>query len=250
MGGVLLSGFFMVFLVGLNFGISWWNAKSVGKIWSESKQIGGFTRVLAISGYIMAIAGFTMVYSIIIMFLISTIGPSMGFLSAADASQLMSLISDLSYVLITLAVIPTGIIITINSMISFWKKKSFKNGGIAAWNTFASVNNVISASRNLPSAISRLAGSMKNSKGNGAVVMLAVIVVLCAILGGYFTASAIMKRADKKYDLFNETKTNLQYNASMAQPQMAPQMGQQYQQQQYQQQQYQNQNQRPPHQKY
>lgn len=253
MSGILVSGFFTLFMVALNFAISWWNAKSVGKIWSESKQIGGFTRVLAVSGYVMAIAGFTMVYSIVLIFLVSVIGPMTGYLSEADARQLVQIISDLSYVLIAFAIIPSGIIITINSMINFWKKKSLKNGGIAGWNTFASVRNVVSASRNIPSAISRLSGTMKNSKGNGAIIVVAVIVVLCAILGGYFTASAIMKRADKKYDLYSETKTNLQYNASMAQPQTQQQYQQQPYQQQQQQQQYQNQqyqNQRPPNKNY
>jgi hypothetical protein len=107
-------------------------------------------------------------------------------------------------VLIIFAVIPTGIIIWINSLITFWKHKSLATGGIAAWNTFANVRNVISASRNLPSALSRLVDSAKRTKGNGAIVILAIAIVLLAILGGYFTASAIMKRADRKYDLFYE----------------------------------------------
>jgi len=193
-------------MLAVNFGISWFNARNVGRIWSESKQIGGGTRVLAVSGYIMAIAGFTMVYSVLLMILISLVAPVLGYLSPADADFLLQLVSDLSYVLIILAIIPTGIIIWINSLISFWKRKSLMNGGIAAWNTFAMASNVISASRNLPSAIGRIAGSMKNQRGNGAIVLLAVIIVLCAILGGFFTASAIMHRADKKYDLF--TKVN------------------------------------------
>lgn len=45
-----------------NFAISWFNSISVGRMWSESKVIGGFFRILAVSGYIMAICGFTMVY--------------------------------------------------------------------------------------------------------------------------------------------------------------------------------------------
>jgi hypothetical protein len=103
-----------------------------------------------------------------------------------------------------LAVVPTGIIIWINSLITFWKRKSLRTGGIAAWNSFAMVSNVISASRNLPSAFGRIANSLKNQRGNGAIVMLALVIVACCVLGGYFTTSSIMKRADRKYDLFDK----------------------------------------------
>lgn len=199
---ILYTGVLLV----LNFGISWWNATCVGHIWSEAKQIGGGTRVLATAGYIMSVAGFTMVYSVIIMMLISWIGPVYAWITPDQAQLLLQLISDISYLLIALAIIPTGIIIWINSLIAFWKHKSLKTGGIAAWNTYANARNIISAARNVPSAFSRIVGSVKGSKarGNGAIVLLAIVIVLLAILGGYFTASAIMKRADKKYDLFEK----------------------------------------------
>ena len=209
MSGLLaggLSGLIMIGLLALNFGISWWNAKNVGKIWSESKQIGGGTRALAIVGYAMAVVGFTMVYVIILIAIIAAVGPMTGYLSSDDTQYLLSLISDMSYILITTAIIPLGIIAWINSLIRFWKNKSLKTGGIAAWNTFANVRNVINASRNMPSAISRLTGSLKKSDGKSGLVILAIIAVLCAILGGYFTASAIVKKADRKYDLFADVQ--------------------------------------------
>jgi predicted histidine transporter YuiF (NhaC family) len=189
-------------MLAVNFGVSWFNANTVGKIWSESKQIGGGARVLAVAGYIMAIAGFTMVYSVVLIAVLSALGNAGGYFTPEQLQLLIGLSSDLSYVLIVMAVIPTGIIIWINSLIAFWKHKSLRSGGIAAWNSFAMVSNVISASRNLPSAFSRIVDSIRNQRDNGAIIMLALVVVACAILGGYFTASAIVKRADRKYDLF------------------------------------------------
>jgi predicted histidine transporter YuiF (NhaC family) len=191
-------------LLAVNFGISWFNANTVGRIWSESKQIGGGARVLAVAGYVMAIAGFTMVYSVIIIAIIAALGNAGGYFTPEQLQLLIGLSSDLTYVLIVLAVIPTGIIIWINSLISFWKHKSLRSGGIAAWNSFAMVSNVISASRNLPSAFGRIFSSLKNQRGNGAIILLALVVVACAVLGGYFTASAIVKKADRKYDLFSK----------------------------------------------
>jgi len=195
--------FFTGAMLIVNFGISCFNAASVGKIWTESKQIGGGARVLAVCGYIMAIAGFTMVYSIILTYIVAYVVPMLGYLSADELSFLLDIVSDLSYVLVALAIIPTGIIIWINSLISFWKRKSLRSGGIAAWNTFAMAHNVISASRNLPGAFKRIANTAKNVRGNAGIIVLAILIVLCAILGGYFTASAIMKRSDRKYDLFD-----------------------------------------------
>jgi hypothetical protein len=192
----------IVILLIVNFVISWFNASNVGRIWSEAKQIGGGTRVLAVAGYIMAIAGFTMVYSILIGYFIAYAGPASGYMTARDAADLAQLVSDMSYILVILPIIPAGIIITVNSLITFWKHKSLRTGGIAAWNTFASMSNVISASRNVPSAFGRIMSSVKNSRDNSGIVRLAIAIVLLAVLGGYFTASAIMKRADQKYDLF------------------------------------------------
>ncbi len=196
------SFMFIGIMLVVNFAISWWNARTVGKMWSESKAIGGFPRVLAISGYIMSIAGFTMVYVTILMVLVSTLGTYFEFLDQATAELLMSFVGDLSYVLIMMAIIPTGIIIWINSLITFWKHKNLRTGGVALWNTIATVSNVISAARHMPSAFNGIKKALSNNdRGSGNIIILGIIIVLAAILGGYFTASAIMHRQDRKYDL-------------------------------------------------
>jgi hypothetical protein len=186
----------------LNFGISVWNANSVGKIWTEAKYIGGGVRILATCGYIMAVAGFTMVYSIILMAIIGATN-GFGYLSLEQSTLLLQFVGDLSYILIALAIIPTGIIITINSLVVFWKNKNIKTGAIGAWNTFATVSNVVNATRAMPSAFGRIFESVRKNRDSGVIVLAILIVALC-VLGGYFTASAIVKRADRKYDLFNQ----------------------------------------------
>jgi hypothetical protein len=197
---VFIGPFFIVIMCAINFGISVWNANSVGKIWTEAKYIGGGVRVLATCGYIMAVAGFTMVYSIIIIAIIAAT-EGFGYLSPESSILLVQFISDLSYILIALAVIPTGIIITINSIIVFWRNKNIKTGAIGAWNTFATVSNVVNATRSMPSAFGRIISSVRSNRDSGVIVLAIVVVALC-VLGGYFTASAIVKRADRKYDLF------------------------------------------------
>lgn len=193
--------FFVVIQLVINFAISWWNARTVGKMWSESKAIGGFPRVLAVSGYIMAVAGFTIVYVTLLLIGISYAAPYFDFLEPYQTQQLLDFINSLSYFLIVMAILPTGIIIWINSLITFWRHKNLRTGGVAAWNTFATISNTISAARNMPSAINGIKKALSNNeRGSGNIVILGIIVVLAAILGGYFTASAIVHKQDKNYD--------------------------------------------------
>lgn len=197
---------FAFVLLLVNFLISWGNASYCGRYWTESKQTGGFFRINVIAGYIMSIAGFTMVYGYLLLLASPYVLPLFVELSNEQLMGIMQLSSDMLYLLILLAVIPTGFFIWFNSLAVFWKRKTLGNGLTAGWNTYAQFHNVISASREAPSAFKRVSsslfgGSRKKNKDN-IMVALAIIVLLLAIFGGYFTASAIMKKADREYDAF------------------------------------------------
>jgi len=58
---------FYILLLVLNFVISWYNSRTVGRMWSESKVIGGSFRVYTVAGYVMAVTGFTMVYGCLLL---------------------------------------------------------------------------------------------------------------------------------------------------------------------------------------
>ncbi len=49
-------------ILALNFGISWWNARSCGRAWVESKAVGGSIRVLVWCGAIQSAIGFSSVF--------------------------------------------------------------------------------------------------------------------------------------------------------------------------------------------
>lgn len=199
----------LLFVLALNFMISWANANYVGRYWSESKEIGGSFRVYIVVGYIMAIAGFTMVYGYILLLIIPI------FLQIAEVEQetiLMfeQLSSDLIYLFCIVTMIPTGFYIWIRSLKNFWEKKTLANGITAGWNSYAQIHNTISAARNAPSALGRVIKTLFGGKGkkkdNTIIVLLAIFVLILAIFGGYFTASAIMKKADREYDMFADLK--------------------------------------------
>ncbi len=173
-------------------------------MWSESKIIGGSFRVLAVAGYIMAIGGFTMVYGCLLLFIAQIIIPLIPAFSEFPVNDLIALTSDMLYVLIVSFLIPSGFIIWFNSVVRFWRKKTVANGLVAGWNSYAQVKNVVNAAKHMPSALSRISkalfGGKGKKKGNALVILFAIMILILVICGGWLTASAIMKKADREYD--------------------------------------------------
>lgn len=199
----------LVLVLALNFGISWANASYVGRYWSESKEVGGSFRVYIIVGYIMAIAGFTMVYGYIGLL----VSPFILHLAKVDQETIImfeQLSLDLVYIFCVVTIIPTGFYIWIQSLKDFWERKTLSSGLTAAWNSYAQIHNTVSAARNAPSALGRISkalfGGKSKKKGNTVIILCAIFLLILAIFGGYFTASAIMKKADREYDMFANIK--------------------------------------------
>lgn len=193
----------------VNFGISWANANYVGRYWSESKEVGGSFRAYIVAGYVMAIAGFTMVYGYILL-LVSPIFLQFAEVDRDTILMFQQLSTDLIYLFCVVTIIPTGFYIWIRSLKRFWEEKTLANGLTAGWNSYAQIHNTISAARNTPSALGRVAKTLFGGKGkkkdNTLIVLLAIFVFILAIFGGYFTASSIMKKADREYDMFADLK--------------------------------------------
>lgn len=205
----------LVLVLALNFGISWANASYVGRYWSESKEVGGSFRVYIVVGYIMAIAGFTMVYGYIGLL----VSPFILQLAKVDQETIImfeQLSLDLVYIFCVVTIVPTGFYIWIQSLKDFWEQRTLSSGLTAGWNSYAQIHNTVSAARNAPSALGRISkalfGGKGKKKGNTVIVLCAIFLLILAIFGGYFTASAIMKKADREYDMFaNIQKRNPEY---------------------------------------
>mgnify|MGYP006071005215 CR=1 FL=1 len=195
----------LLLVLALNFIISWANATYVGRYWSESKQVGGSFRVYIIVGYIMAIAGFTMVYSYILLL----ITPFILEIAEVDRETILlfaQFASDLVYLFCVITIIPTGFYIWIRSLKNFFEQKTLSTGLTAGYNTFAQLHNTIDMARNAPSALGRVIETLFGGKGkkkdNTIIILCGILILILAIFGGYFTASAIMKKSDREYDMF------------------------------------------------
>ncbi len=64
----------LILVLGLNLVISFLNARNVGRVWAETKAIGGWIRVVAWAGAIQSAIGFTYVYAFIVAYIAVSTG--------------------------------------------------------------------------------------------------------------------------------------------------------------------------------
>lgn len=182
-----MSALGLIFIVVINLLISWFNAKSTGKIWLESKAVGGWVRLMAWCGAIISAVGFTYCYSIII---------TMGLLMTNTISeQIAQYVFNLTYLLVVVPIIGAGLIVTINSWIMFARERSLKNLGVASWNTFAQAFNMYNALDGVPSAFSSISDLFDfDGDSDNAKSMIVIAIVLFAVVGGIATTMYIMQK--------------------------------------------------------
>lgn len=203
----------MLLLIGvmiLNLIISFLNARNVGRVWAESKAVGGWVRVLTWCGAIQSAVGFTFVYAIVIAY----IAVSTGYLPPQMLNVLMSLV----YLLIIIPAIGSGILITIQSWINFARDKSLMNLGMAGWNTFAQAYNTYNAIQSFGPALDTVQeglGGLFDGDGDSdnsslRVILLAAIV----LLAGVMTTTVIIRRYEASLPVSEEVRRgnrDLQY---------------------------------------
>lgn len=196
----------MIMLIGimvLNLVISFMNARSVGKVWAESKAVGGWIRLLAWCGAIQSAIGFTFVYAIVIGY----IALSVGYLPVS----MIGVLSSLIYLMIIVPAIGTGIIITIQSWISFARDKSLMNLGVAGWNTFAQAYNTYNAVQSFGPALDTVTeglGGLFGGDGDSDDESAARVLLLAAIilLAGVMTTTVIVRRYEASLPVSEEVR--------------------------------------------
>jgi len=181
----------IVLLMVLNFAISWFNAWAVGKSWIESKHVGGWPHFINWCAAIMSACGFTWVYLLIIGF----IAYATGYLPEKYLEGFISL----GYTIIIFPVIGTGIAITIDSWAHFWRKRSFGNGAVAVWNTFADFYNIYQATRALPGAFDSIGDLFDSDSDNPGLTLIVIFLVAASVIGGILTTVAIVRVTSRNH---------------------------------------------------
>lgn len=179
---------FLLFV--LNFGISWFNAWSVGRSWVETKAAGGWLHFMSWMGAIMSACGFTWCYLVVL----GMAATSFNWLPPTYLKGFFSL----GYLVIIIPVLGSGLAIMIQSWAHFWREKNILNGGVAAWNTFGQVYNTYQAVKNIPTALEGVMGMFKDV-GDGEddvkskLLFMAIFLVIVAVVGGVLTTTAIIR---------------------------------------------------------
>lgn len=178
--------FMLIGLLALNFAISWFNCWSTGRVWNESRALGGWVRVLAWCGAIQAAIGFSSVLG----FGIGAVLHATGLLPPVVAKGALSL----WYLLIIIPALGTGLLITIESWIIAFRERSLLSMGGAAWNTFAQLHNMYGAIDGIGDAISGLGSLFDADDEGGPLLMLAVGIVVAALLGGVVLTYVLIRK--------------------------------------------------------
>lgn len=179
----------------VNFAISWWNARVVGLVWVETKEMGGFSRFMTWMGWIMSASGFTWCYLVVLLFGAFYAQPAFiepGQPMILQPEDLMGGFA-LGYLIIIPGVLFSGLMIWVDSLVQAWRRRDMASMGRAAWNTFAQVHNTYGAMRGVPEALEAV-GKLFGGRGDGKgkALLLIVVLVIMAVVSGILTTSAIV----------------------------------------------------------
>jgi hypothetical protein len=65
-----MSWFTTLFVLAIAYLVSWFSARAAGRLWTESKIVGGMPRVMVIGSLVLSTIGFTGVYFMLIMLIV------------------------------------------------------------------------------------------------------------------------------------------------------------------------------------
>jgi hypothetical protein len=191
------------FVWALNFAISFWNARSVGVVWVETKQIGGFQRFMTWMGAVMSACGFTWCY--LILLLVGAYYGQFALIKPDANGSITPLLTldavqaglSLGYLIIIPGILFSGLMIWIDSLVQAWRRRDLPSMGIAAWNTYAQIHNTYSAMRGIPEAVESISkfffgGRDSRNSGKGALFLVLIFIVVMACISGILTTWGII----------------------------------------------------------
>lgn len=209
-----MSVLLVVLLIGLNLFISFWNANVVGRFWSERRNLPTSYRVLQWCGVIMAVCGFFYCYVTILTAIMAGLNlfPILGQalfkveISSDDVATLVEFITSLSYLIVIVPVLGTGMIIMVNSWIVAYRRRDLASIGIGIYNTGAQIHNLVNAVRYVPQATRSLGKGFKlkfkSKDGKGLAMLILMLLPIVISLGAAIaTTVMVMKASDAKYEL-------------------------------------------------
>lgn len=173
--------FLIVLLLAWNFGISWLNCWYVGKMWAESKVIGGWFRAVTWAAAVQGSFGFIWCNLLVVGFLFSD---HVGLLPAKYIlhDKQLELLWNIGYVIVIFPLLGSGLMIWLDSVKRAIKTKRGWDIGVAAYNTFAMAHNSYEAVKFLPTVLEKIGKSLKDS--NNKAALGTIYLALAISIGG------------------------------------------------------------------
>lgn len=178
----------------LNFVISIFNAWGCGKTWNETKHMGGVPHFMNWMGAIMSASGFTWCYMIVLGLGAAYVpyetdeGVTTTLLDPAS----LEVFFQLGYLVIIGPILGSGLAITMQSWMVFWRRKNFGNAAVAGYNTFAQVYNTASALQHVPGFASNVGSFFKGKSSDDNKGLIVIVLVALALFGGILTTYWIL----------------------------------------------------------
>ena len=156
----------IVLLLAFNTLISCWNAYAAGLGWRDAT---GFMRLVVWSALVMSACGFFQTFAIV--------GAVVAVASHwITPTQLQGMLS-LTYLLIIVPVLGSGLIITIHSWRQAMQTRSALDIGVAGYNTLAMGKNVYDAASGVPEAMSGVGKLFAPDSDDDAQAMIAKLAI-------------------------------------------------------------------------
>lgn len=187
-----MSAIILALLVIWNFFVSAFNAWSVGRSWAETKAMGGIPRFMNWCAAVMSASGFTWCY-LVILVLVGQAIPGKYHLPDKYANGVFAA----GYLMIIIPVLGSGLAMTIQSWSYFWRERSWSNGAVAGYNSFAQIYNTYEAIHGIPEALGILKDLWNTDDSEDSLKQLgfALVVTLAimCLIGGIITTTVIVR---------------------------------------------------------
>jgi hypothetical protein len=162
-----VSIFLIILLLVFNTVISCWNAYAAGLGWREAT---GFMRLVVWSALVMSACGFFQTFAIVG----AVIAAASHWITPAQLQGMLSL----TYLLIIVPVLGSGLIITIHSWRQAMQTRSALDIGVAGYNTFAMGKNAYDAASGIPDALAGVGSLFAPDSDDSAQSMIAKLVIV------------------------------------------------------------------------
>jgi len=177
-----------ILILVIDFGFSIWNAYASGLNVEMLRREGGssWLRAVAYSGLGLAYSG----TSYVMLIVVGYTAYALGYIS----SDVVGGVLGLDFLFFGLLIIGFGLMVTIQSIIVAFRRRSFGSIAIAVWNIFAEIWDIASYAEGFGEAVSLVKGTGGDERDETSLVLIVIVALLIA----YFIVHAAYIHGKRK----------------------------------------------------